>query len=688
MSLANSLLGHSYQLIRPLGSEGTETLYLAQKLDQDGQVVAKIAPIDEELAGDSRVTQRLEKLFQDKLQALSQLHYTRIAPILDFGHDNINNHQYIYVVMDYYAAGSLEDRLAATPARLTLAEIARVIAQVAEALQYAHERELIHQAVKPSNLLLTQGAFPDLQLADIGLGYFFATLSSRGLSQSAYVRGTSMFMAPEQWEGQAVPASDQYALAVMAYYLLTGRYPFQGSLSQVIQQHQQARPPAPSRLNRQLNATVDKIITRALAKQPAKRFPSVLDFSQAFANALQGVSDQPDIFTFEETHTAREAIPALTLALPPTLPAPVEIAALHEESEALNVPIEMPAIEKANDTLSVEEDVLSDPAEKLVSHEENVSLAEEQRLLPVSDGNTVVAKTAPALASSPGNFVNSAANNGSVIPAQPVLQLKQAPALPPVLPPVPSSRVTMRRGRFSLLQKSLVAILLAVVVLLGSGALLLRNIVPSAHSQAGSDGWSVQVSGNSSGGITINVSPTSPGQTSTAGSSASSANGAASSSGSTPGTSSPSGPGSTPASNTGPGSTPTQPPAPTRAPTPTPTHAPTPTPTPHGCDIHHWTATLSPTYFAGGNALYVSPYCSGAVYLTLTSAPPSGGHEVDLQICYGLRTTNCSGWVRYSGNNVWLKVATGRKSGQIFYINGRCTACTGSAFKVYGAAKY
>lgn len=691
MSLANSLLGRSYQLLRPLGREGTETLYLAQKLDQDSQLVAKVVPIDEELAEDSRVTQRLEKLFYDKLQTLSQLHHTRIAPILDFGHDNINHSQYFYVVMDYYAAGSLEDRLATTPTRLTLAEIACTIAQVAEALQYAHEREIIHQAVKPSNLLLTQATFPDLQLTDAGLGYFFATLSSRGLSQGAYVRGTSMFMAPEQWEGQAVPASDQYALAVMAYYLLTGQYPFQGSLSQIIQQHQQARPPVPSRLNRSLNAPIDKIIARALAKQPEKRFPSVLDFSQAFANALQGVSDRPDIFALGETSFVREAIPVLTQALPSTLPAPAEIATLHEESGALNTPAEMPVVEKANDTLSVEEDVLSAPAEKLALHEENVSLAEEQRLSPVSDGNTVVAKTAPALTSLPGNFANASANNGSVVPAQPVLQLKHAPALPPILPPVPISQVTTRSGRFSLLQKSLVAILLAAVVLLGSGALLLRNIIPSARSQASSNGWVVQVSGNSGGGITINVSPTSPGQTSTAGSSVPSANGAASGSGSTSGSSPSSGPGSTPvagstpASNTGPGSSQ---PAPTRAPTPTPTRAPTPTPTPHGCDVHNWTATLSPTYFAGGNALYVSPYCGGAVYLTLTSKPPSGGHEVDLQICYGLRTTNCSSWVRYSGNYVWLKVATGRKSGQIFYINGRCTACTGSAFKVYGSVKY
>src|SRR5258708_742654 len=117
-----------------------------------------------------------------------------------------------------------------------------------------------------------------------------AATSSQGLSQSSYVRGTYLYMAPEQWENKAVPASDQYALAILAFHLLTGQFPFQGSLSQVIRQHYKTPPPAPSSLNPQLNSSIDRLIQRALAKEPAKRFPSILDFAHAFA-PFQHLSD-------------------------------------------------------------------------------------------------------------------------------------------------------------------------------------------------------------------------------------------------------------------------------------------------------------------------------------------------------------------------------------------------------------
>lgn len=94
-------------------------------------------------------------------------------------------------------------------------------------------------------------------------------------------------MAPEQWSGTPVAATDQYALAVMAYEMLAGRPPFLGNLERLMYQHFIIQPPAPSTFNPQLSPAIDKVLLRALAKQPEDRFPSVSAFASAFEQAVQ-----------------------------------------------------------------------------------------------------------------------------------------------------------------------------------------------------------------------------------------------------------------------------------------------------------------------------------------------------------------------------------------------------------------
>src|SRR6267154_302749 len=108
--------------------------------------------------------------------------------------------------------------------------------QAADALQHAHDNDLIHQDVKPQNFLIRSNKnarLPDLLLADFGIAKL--AVGTSGASQA--IRGTPIYMAPEQWEGKPVPASDQYALAIMIYQLLAGRPPFQGGPGQMMYQH-------------------------------------------------------------------------------------------------------------------------------------------------------------------------------------------------------------------------------------------------------------------------------------------------------------------------------------------------------------------------------------------------------------------------------------------------------------------
>jgi eukaryotic-like serine/threonine-protein kinase len=166
-------------------------------------------------------------------------------------------------------------------------DVAHFISNAASALQYAHNNSIVHQDVKPSNFLIRTNLedvnHPDLLLADFGI----AKLSSATASVSHSIRGTPTYMAPEQWDGEPVYATDQYALAVLAYELLTGRAPFVGRQQQVMYQHLTVQPQPPSTLNPLLSKDVDAVLLKALKKKPEERFKSISAFANAFREALQ-----------------------------------------------------------------------------------------------------------------------------------------------------------------------------------------------------------------------------------------------------------------------------------------------------------------------------------------------------------------------------------------------------------------
>jgi serine/threonine protein kinase len=151
---------------------------------------------------------------------------------------------------------------------------------------------MIHLDVKPSNFLLRSNKkdpdHPMLLLADFGIARNYTTVAS----SSRTIRGTPTSMAPEQWSSNPVFATDQYALAVMAYELLAGRPPFVGSMEQLMYQHFNTPPPSPSAINPRLPAVLDAVILRALAKKPEDRYPSIADFASAFAEVVMQVPSE------------------------------------------------------------------------------------------------------------------------------------------------------------------------------------------------------------------------------------------------------------------------------------------------------------------------------------------------------------------------------------------------------------
>lgn len=164
-------------------------------------------------------------------------------------------------------------------------QVLRYLEDAASALYYAHQRGLIHLDVKPANLLLdAQGR---LMLADFGVSVLLEGYTHASLH---YYVGTPLYTAPEQWLEQPRPASDQYALAITCYQLLAGRAPFTGNLYAVMHGHLQAPVPPMSTFNPLIPQQIEAVIQRALEKDPAARYPTILDFAQAYREALESAA--------------------------------------------------------------------------------------------------------------------------------------------------------------------------------------------------------------------------------------------------------------------------------------------------------------------------------------------------------------------------------------------------------------
>jgi serine/threonine protein kinase len=307
------LQGGRYRYERLLGSGGMGEVYLMQDTRVGRQVAIKVVraenPAQSERATDAA------RLFQREARAIATLEHPNILPLYDFGEEMRAEMAITYMVMPYCADGSLEAWQRAQGQQfLSPRQVACLVEQAGEALQYAHDHRIIHLDVKPSNFLLRRNSRdpqrPTLLLADFGIARNFTTVSR----SSRTIRGTPTSMAPEQWSGNPVFASDQYALAVMAYELLAGRPPFTGSMEQLMYQHFTVQAPPPGKFSPRLPSALDKVLLRALAKQPAERFPTVADFADALAKSVPPPASG-DLSDYEtRTMALEQALPAQLLA--------------------------------------------------------------------------------------------------------------------------------------------------------------------------------------------------------------------------------------------------------------------------------------------------------------------------------------------------------------------------------------
>lgn len=300
-----------YRLIERIGKGGMGDVYLAEKevaLHRQNErllFAIKVLSSSKAYLNDTYLSR-----FEDEMRMLNVLkhpHITRVVDAAEFQGD-------YYIVMDYYDGGTVHQRI--RPGGMDKLEVIRVLRQLAGALDFAHAQGFVHRDIKPSNIFYdSQG---NIYLGDFGISKHIAT--NTALTGPGVTMGTMDYMAPEIWENQPhTRQSDLYALGITVYQMLTGKHPFgdvrsPGSLAI---SHRTEMPPSITSYRPDLSYSVDQVMARIIAKNPARRYDTASEFVDDLEKALREPPPEPT-----DTPAVNTGLVDLrTLKLDETLPA-------------------------------------------------------------------------------------------------------------------------------------------------------------------------------------------------------------------------------------------------------------------------------------------------------------------------------------------------------------------------------
>ena len=255
-----------YRLERELGQGGMATVYLARDLRHDRDVALKV--LRPELAA---VLGR--ERFLTEIRLTAKLDHPHILTLIDSGESN----GFLWYVLPFVRGESLRHRLE-RERQLGVSEAVAIAGDIAGALEYAHQRGVIHRDVKPENILLHEG---EAMLADFGIALALREAGGERLTETGLSVGTPQYMSPEQAtaERRLDARTDIYSLGAVVYEMLAGEPPFTGATGQAVIAKLMTVPPTPLRAVRDaVPEHIDAAITRALAKVPADRFPTAAAF--------------------------------------------------------------------------------------------------------------------------------------------------------------------------------------------------------------------------------------------------------------------------------------------------------------------------------------------------------------------------------------------------------------------------
>jgi tRNA A-37 threonylcarbamoyl transferase component Bud32 len=263
-----------YEILGELGKGGMGVVYKARQSDLDRHCALKMILASEQTADETLAR------FHTEAEAIARLQHPNIVQVFQVG-----DHQgRPFLALEFCPGGTLEKKLAGTP--LLPREAAALVRTLAEAMQAAHQANVIHRDLKPANVLLAADGTP--KVTDFGLA---RKLDDRGQTRTGAILGTPSYMAPEQAAGrkEVGPSADVYALGVILYECLTGRPPFKAAevyetLTQVIAND----PVPPRRLNPQVPADLETICLKCLHKVPARRYATARELADDLGRFLEG----------------------------------------------------------------------------------------------------------------------------------------------------------------------------------------------------------------------------------------------------------------------------------------------------------------------------------------------------------------------------------------------------------------
>src|SRR5881628_3201262 len=271
-------LADRYTIERELGRGGIATVYLAQDLKHHRPVAIKV--LRPELAAALGAER-----FLREIETAAKLTHPHILPL----HDSGEAAGFLFYVMPYVEGESLRDRLSREK-QLPLGDALQIAREVADALSYAHNQDVVHRDIKPENILFEAG---HAVVTDFGIARAITAAGGEKLTGTGIAVGTPAYMSPEQAASAPVDErSDIYSLGCVLYEMLAGEPPFTGpSAESIVRQHLAAAPPRVSAMRAAIPPAIEEAIVRALAKTPADRFATAAEFVEALAAPAHRVRD-------------------------------------------------------------------------------------------------------------------------------------------------------------------------------------------------------------------------------------------------------------------------------------------------------------------------------------------------------------------------------------------------------------
>jgi len=300
-----------YQIVAQLGIGGMATVFKAYQPKMDRYVALKVLP-----RYFSKNPEFISR-FSQEARVIAHLEHPHILPVYDYGESD----GYTYLVMRIVEGGSLADLLK-KQGKLELRKTSQLISQVGGALDYAHQKGIIHRDFKPSNVLVDE--FENCLLTDFGIAKLIEATSH--LTHTGGILGTPTYVSPEQGSGKPIDRrSDIYSLGVVLYQMVTGDLPYKADTPMgLIYKHIHDPLPLPRQKVSELPESVERVILKALAKEPDDRYSTAAEM----VHALQSIIDQP----VTQIQQIQEPDPGLE-------PTKVEI---ETPAEPIEVPIEPP----------------------------------------------------------------------------------------------------------------------------------------------------------------------------------------------------------------------------------------------------------------------------------------------------------------------------------------------------------